>query len=122
VLSPRQLHYFWDAKRSGKSCLARVKRISVAPFENIEDWLPSSTKVASASGRRFWVPDLCRDIDLAGTSVALARMSDAEDYRAKAAGCERMARRTRDPKIKRQLEYLAFEWRQMAEQADKYGW
>jgi hypothetical protein len=36
--------------------------------------------------------------------------------------CEQMARAARDPEVKRQLEYLAFEWRQMAEQAERYGW
>jgi hypothetical protein len=49
-------------------------------------------------------------------------MTKADEYRAKALECERMARNARDPEAKRQLQDLAFEWRQMADQADKHGW
>jgi hypothetical protein len=46
--------------------------------------------------------------------VVTGPMMKAEQYRAKAEECERLARGTRDPDIKLQLEKLASQWRDMA--------
>jgi len=43
----------------------------------------------------------------------------AEDYRARAAQCERMAERNRDPTLKAQYLELASQWRDLAQQVEK---
>jgi hypothetical protein len=45
-------------------------------------------------------------------------ISKADEYRAKAAECERRAAATLDPDIKEQFEDLARQWRAMAKQAE----
>jgi hypothetical protein len=45
-------------------------------------------------------------------------MTRAERCRAKAEECERLARATGDHDIKRQLEKLASQWREMANRVD----
>jgi hypothetical protein len=46
-------------------------------------------------------------------------MTRAEFCRSKAEECEQMARTTRNPKIRSQLEKLAADWRALADQLDK---
>jgi len=48
----------------------------------------------------------------------LMRLS-AEEYRARAAQCERMAERNRDPTLKAQYLELARQWRDLAQQVEK---
>lgn len=42
-----------------------------------------------------------------------------EDYRAKADECEQQARGARDPEVKAQLQLLARQWRELADQAER---
>jgi hypothetical protein len=46
-------------------------------------------------------------------------MTSASHCRAKAEECEQMARTTRNPEIRSQLEKLAADWRALADQLDK---
>jgi hypothetical protein len=48
-------------------------------------------------------------------------MTRAECYRANAVACEVSARNARDPKMQRQFEETALEWRAIAARADKPG-
>jgi hypothetical protein len=48
-------------------------------------------------------------------------MTRAECYRANAVACEESARNARDPKMQRQFEETALEWRAIAARADKPG-
>lgn len=49
-------------------------------------------------------------------------MSKAEEYRARAADCEKKATEATDIEAKRLLQEAAKEWRYMAAQADPHGW
>jgi hypothetical protein len=44
----------------------------------------------------------------------------AEEYRAKAADCERAANEAKDPIVKEQLQVLARTWRAMAAEAERW--
>lgn len=46
----------------------------------------------------------------------------ADDYRAKAAECERKASEAHDTEVKRDLVEAARYWRDLAEQAERHGW
>jgi hypothetical protein len=46
----------------------------------------------------------------------------ADEFRAKAQECEDCTKQTNDPYIKKQLLDVAQRWREMAEQAERYGW
>jgi len=48
--------------------------------------------------------------------------SKAEEYRAKAAQCEKMAERHKDTQFREQYLELARQWRAMAEQAERQSW
>lgn len=52
------------------------------------------------------------------TRGAYMRLS-IEDYRARAAQCERMAERNHDPTLKAQYLELARQWRDLAHQVEK---
>jgi hypothetical protein len=46
----------------------------------------------------------------------------ADDFRAKATECERLADETKDSEVKRILREAAKNWRFMADQAERLGW
>jgi hypothetical protein len=43
----------------------------------------------------------------------------SEEFRARAAECSELARRVRDPEIKRQYEEMARQWLELAEQTER---
>jgi hypothetical protein len=47
--------------------------------------------------------------------------SSAEEYRAKARECAKLAAKTNDPQSKRMLEQTAGQWAALANGAEKYG-
>ena len=49
-------------------------------------------------------------------------VSKSEEYRAKAAECEKKATEATDVEAKRLLQEAATEWRSMAAQADRHEW
>jgi hypothetical protein len=49
-------------------------------------------------------------------------VSKAEEYRARAAECEKKATEATDVEAKRLLQDAVIEWRNMAAQADRHGW
>jgi hypothetical protein len=50
------------------------------------------------------------------------RLTNAAEYRLKAAQCEAEAKRCKDLGAKKALEDEAREWRIMAEQAERHSW
>jgi hypothetical protein len=44
-----------------------------------------------------------------------------EDYRARAAECEKQANAARDPEVKAQLLLVARQWRELANQVERTG-
>ena len=48
--------------------------------------------------------------------------SRQEEFRARAAECEELAKQARDPEVKRQYEDLARQWRELADRADRPRW
>ena len=46
---------------------------------------------------------------------------NADDFRKKAALCARMARQTRNPEVRRELEELTQGWLRLAEHAERSG-
>jgi hypothetical protein len=50
-----------------------------------------------------------------------AVISTPEDYRARADECEEQAQAARDPEVKAQLQLLARQWRELADQAERMG-
>ena len=48
-------------------------------------------------------------------------VSKAEQYRARAVDCEHMAKEARDPVLKWELADLARQWRELAEDVERYG-
>jgi hypothetical protein len=49
-------------------------------------------------------------------------MSKADDFRAKAAECDKLSNKTTDPEAKRNLCEAAANWRTMADQAERLRW
>jgi hypothetical protein len=49
-------------------------------------------------------------------------VSKAEEYRAKAAECQKKADEATDVEAKRLLQEAAYEWSNMAAQAQRHGW
>jgi hypothetical protein len=61
-------------------------------------------------------PALCADMHASGAGLMPSKL---EDYRARAAQCERMAERNRDPTLRAQYLDLAQQRRDLAEQVDQ---
>jgi hypothetical protein len=49
-------------------------------------------------------------------------MNKAAEYRARADQAEQLANKTHDPEAKQIYRDIARQWREMGEQAERYGW
>jgi hypothetical protein len=49
-------------------------------------------------------------------------MSKAEEFRERAKEADEIAKKVRDPEVRRTLEEVARRWREMAKIAERHGW